>query len=71
MMHLNNTLGKSLLVNGIARLTAGSLSPLQISQYDYSHRWPDVDIEMSFSQAGCEWFVKTQEQQNNKRKNAT
>ncbi len=58
-------------LNGMARHTAGSLTPLQISHYDYSHLWPDVDIEMSFSQSGCEWFVKTQEQQNNNLKDAT
>jgi serine/threonine protein kinase len=56
--------------NGMARLTAGSLSSRHLRHDEYSHRWPDVDIEMSFSQAGCEWFVKTQEQQNNKLKNA-
>jgi serine/threonine protein kinase len=58
-------------LNGMALLTPGSLSSPHISHYDYSHLLPDVDIEMSFSQAGCEWFVKTQEQQNNHRKDAT
>jgi serine/threonine protein kinase len=58
-------------LNGTALLTPGSLSSPDISHDDYSHLLPDVDIEMSFSQAGCEWFVKTQEQQNNHWKDTT
>ncbi len=74
-VHASFTLGDQQLsvgaLNGMARLTPGSLSPLHISPYDYSHLWPDGNIEMSFSQSGCEWFVRTQEQQNNHRKDAT
>jgi len=58
-------------LQGIELLTPDSVSPPQTSHYDYSPRWPHVDIEMSFSQSGCEWFVKTQEQQNNNRKATT
>jgi serine/threonine protein kinase len=58
-------------LNGKELLTPGSLTPPQTSQYDYSVLWPHVNIEMSFSQSGCEWFVTTQEQQNNNRRDTT
>jgi eukaryotic-like serine/threonine-protein kinase len=58
------------VLNGMTRLTKGTLAPLHMSHYESSHLWPDVDIEMSFSQAGCEWFVKTQAPQNKQRKDA-
>jgi len=74
-VHTSFTLGDQQLsgsvLNGMALLIPGSLLFPQTSHYDYSHLWPDVDIEMSFSQAGCEWFVRTQEPQNNHRKDAT
>jgi serine/threonine protein kinase len=71
-VHASFTLGDQQLsvgaLNGMALLTPGSLSTPQTSHDDYSQLWPDVNIEMSFSQAGCEWAVKTQAPQNNNRK---
>jgi serine/threonine protein kinase len=53
------------ILKGIELLSPGSLSSPKTSHYDSSPRRPQVGIEMSFSQAGCEWCVKTKEQQNN------